>query len=341
MVEKEVSVGEKLNFEDLRDRLILLTGGAGFIGSHLVDALMMSGARVRVIDNLSSGTIDNVKRWIGEDSFEFIKGDLLNNHDLRKIIDGCEIVFHLAANPEVKLGFSAPRIHFEQNIVATYRLLEKLRRSEALDLFVFTSSSTVYGDAEEIPTGEAYGPLKPISIYGAAKLASEALISSFAYNYGFRAAICRLANIVGPRSRHGVIYDFIMKLKRNPKELEILGDGTQRKSYLYVDDLISALSVIIKNVSGKVEVFNVGSEDWIDVKRIAKIIVEEMNLGKVIFRFTGGVDGGRGWKGDVKYMLLSMEKLKALGWKPRFNSAEAVRKTARELIRELYILKTS
>ena len=330
-----------MNFEDLRDRLILLTGGAGFIGSHLVDALMMSGARVRVIDNLSSGTIDNVKRWIGEDSFEFIKGDLLNNHDLRKIIDGCEIVFHLAANPEVKLGFSAPRIHFEQNIVATYRLLEKLRRSEALDLFVFTSSSTVYGDAEEIPTGEAYGPLKPISIYGAAKLASEALISSFAYNYGFRAAICRLANIVGPRSRHGVIYDFIMKLKRNPKELEILGDGTQRKSYLYVDDLISALSVIIKNVSGKVEVFNVGSEDWIDVKRIAKIIVEEMNLGKVIFRFTGGVDGGRGWKGDVKYMLLSMEKLKALGWKPRFNSAEAVRKTARELIRELYILKTS
>ena len=326
-----------MNFENLRDRLVLVTGGAGFIGSHLVDALMMSGARVRVIDNLSGGTLDNIKRWIGEDSFEFIKGDLLNDRDLRGVINGCEVIFHLAANPEVKLGFSSPHIHFEQNVVATYRLLERLRNSETLDLLIFTSSSTVYGDAEEIPTSEDYGPLKPISVYGAAKLASEALISSFAHNFGFRAVICRLANIVGPRSRHGVIYDFIMKLQKNPRELEILGDGTQKKSYLYVDDFISALPIIMKNISSRVEVFNVGSEDWVDVKRIAKIIVEEMNLGNVVFRFTGGVNGGRGWKGDVKYMLLSVEKLKRLGWKPRFNSAEAVRKTARELIRELCI----
>jgi len=324
-----------LNFENLRDRLVLVTGGAGFIGSHVVDALMISGARVRVIDNLSGGTLDNIKRWIGEDSFEFIKGDLLNDRDLRGVINGCEVIFHLAANPEVKLGFSSPHIHFEQNVVATYRLLERLRNSETLDLLIFTSSSTVYGDAEEIPTSEDYGPLKPISVYGAAKLASEALISSFAHNFGFRAVICRLANIVGPRSRHGVIYDFIMKLQKNPRELEILGDGTQKKSYLYVDDFISALPIIMKNISSKVEVFNVGSEDWVDVKRIAEIIVEEMNLGDVVFRFTGGVNGGRGWKGDVKYMLLSVEKLKRLGWKPRFNSAEAVRKTARELIREL------
>jgi len=326
-----------LNFENLRDRLVLVTGGAGFIGSHLVDALMMSGARVRVIDNLSGGTLDNIKRWIGEDSFEFIKGDLLNDRDLRGVINGCEVIFHLAANPEVKLGFSSPHIHFEQNVVATYRLLERLRNSETLDLLIFTSSSTVYGDAEEIPTSEDYGPLKPISVYGAAKLASEALISSFAHNFGFRAVICRLANIVGPRSRHGVIYDFIMKLQKNPRELEILGDGTQKKSYLYVDDFISALPIIMKNISSEVEVFNVGSEDWVDVKRIAEIITEEMNLGDVVFRFTGGVNGGRGWKGDVKYMLLSVEKLKRLGWKPRFNSAEAVRKTARELIRELCI----
>ena len=326
-----------MNFENLRDRLVLVTGGAGFIGSHVVDALMISGARVRVIDNLSGGTLDNIKRWIGEDTFEFIKGDLLNDRDLERAINGCEVIFHLAANPEVKLGFSAPHIHFEQNIVATYRLLEKLRNSETLDLLIFTSSSTVYGDAEEIPTREDYGPLKPISVYGAAKLASEALISSFAHNFGFQAVICRLANIVGSRSRHGVIYDFIMKLQKNPRELEILGDGTQRKSYLYVDDLISALSIIMKNISSRVEVFNVGSEDWVDVKRIAEIIVEEMNLGDVVFRFTGGVNGGRGWRGDVKYMLLSVEKLKTLGWKPRFNSAEAVRKTAKELIKELRI----
>jgi len=330
-------VRKGLNFENLRDRLVLVTGGAGFIGSHVVDALMISGARVRVIDNLSGGTLDNIKRWIGEDTFEFIKGDLLNDRDLERAINGCEVIFHLAANPEVKLGFSAPHIHFEQNIVATYRLLEKLRNSETLDLLIFTSSSTVYGDAEEIPTREDYGPLKPISVYGAAKLASEALISSFAHNFGFQAVICRLANIVGSRSRHGVIYDFIMKLQKNPRELEILGDGTQRKSYLYVDDFISALSIIMKNGSSRVEVFNVGSEDWVDVRRIAEIIVEEMNLSDVVFRFTGGVNGGRGWRGDVKYMLLSVEKLKTLGWKPRFNSAEAVRKTAKELIKELRI----
>jgi len=320
--------------EMMGGRLVLVTGGAGFIGSHLVDALMANGATVRVIDNLSSGTLDNIQRWVGNSSFEFIKGDLLNKKDLERAVEKCEVIFHLAANPEVRVGSSAPEIHFEQNVVATYRLLEALRSSEMLDLLVFTSSSTVYGDASEIPTPEDYGPLKPISIYGASKLASEALISSFAYTYGFQAAICRLANIIGSRSRHGVIYDFIKKLKNNPWELEILGDGTQRKSYLYVDDFVSALLTIIEKMHGKVEIFNIGSEDWVDVKTIAEIVTEEMHLKGVAFRFTGGVDGGRGWKGDVKYMLLSIEKLKSLGWKPRLNSAEAIRKTARNILEE-------
>lgn len=320
--------------EMMGGRLVLVTGGAGFIGSHLVDALMANGATVRVIDNLSSGTLDNIQRWIRSSSFEFIKGDLLNKKDLERAVEKCEVIFHLAANPEVRVGSSAPEIHFEQNVVATYRLLEALRSSKTPDLFVFTSSSTVYGDASEIPTPEDYGTLKPISIYGASKLASEALISSFAYTYGFQAAICRLANIIGPRSRHGVIYDFIKKLKNNPWELEILGDGTQRKSYLYVDDFVSALSMIIEKMHGKVEIFNIGSEDWVDVKTIAEIVTEEMHLKGVAFRFTGGVDGGRGWKGDVKYMLLSIEKLKSLGWKPRLNSAEAIKRTTRKILEE-------
>jgi len=255
----------------------------------------------------------------------------MDRNDLKRATEKCEVIFHLAANPEVRLGSTAPEIHFEQNVVATYNLLESLS-SEGLDLFVFTSSSTVYGDAKVIPTPEDYGPLKPISIYGASKLASEALVSSFAYTYGFQAVICRLANIIGPRSKHGVIYDFINKLKRNPRELEILGDGTQRKSYLHVDDFVSALSMIIEKPRGKVEIFNVGSEDWVDVKTIAEIVTEEMGLKDVAFRFTGGVDGGRGWKGDVKYMLLSIERLKSLGWKPKLNSAEAVRRTARTLL---------
>jgi len=318
----------------MKDRSILVTGGAGFIGSHMVDPLMSDDAEVRVLDNLSNGTLNNIQRWLRDSSFEFIKGDLLNEKDLERAVDGCEVIFHLAANPEVRIGASAPEIHFEQNVVATYRLLEAMRRSGSSDLLVFTSSSTVYGDASEIPTPEDYGPLKPISIYGASKLASEALISSYASTYGFRAIICRLANIIGPRSRHGVIYDFIWKLRKNQEELEILGDGTQAKSYLYIDDCISAILTIIKETRGEVEIFNIGSEDWVDVKTIAKIVVEEMGLKNVSFRFTGGVDGGRGWKGDVKYMLLSIEKLRSLGWKPRFNSAEAVRKTAKEILKE-------
>jgi len=318
----------------MKDRTILVTGGAGFIGSHMVDALMRDGAAVRVIDNLSNGTLENLQRWLGDPSFEFIKGDLLDRNDLERAVDECEVIFHLAANPEVRIGSSAPEIHFEQNVMATYRLLEAMRRSKSLDLLVFTSSSTVYGDASEIPTSEDYAPLKPISIYGASKLASEALISSYAYTYGFKAIICRLANIIGPRSKHGVIYDFIKKLKNNQEELEILGDGTQAKSYLYIDDCVSAVLTILKESRGEVEIFNVGSEDWVDVKTIAEIVVEEMGLKNVSFRFTGGVDGGRGWKGDVKYMLLSIEKLKSLGWKPRFNSAEAVKKTAKEILKE-------
>jgi len=318
----------------LNNRLVMVTGGAGFIGSHLVDALMMNGAAVRVIDNLSNGTLENISRWLGNSSFEFIKGDLLNRNDLERAVENCEVIFHLAANPEVRIGSSKPEVHYEQNVVSTYRLLEAIRRSESLELFVFTSSSTVYGDASVIPTPEDYGPLKPISIYGASKLASEALISSFASTYGFKAIICRLANIIGPRSRHGVIYDFIKKLKKNPKGLEILGDGTQRKSYLYIDNCISAIFTILKKSPGKVEIFNIGSEDWVDVKTIAEIVVEEMGLKDVSFHFTGGVDGGRGWKGDVKYMLLSIEKLKSLGWKPKLNSAEAVKKTARDILRE-------
>jgi len=313
---------------------ILVTGGAGFIGSHLIDALMNSGLNVRVIDNLSGGSIDNIKRWMNNPSFEFLRGDILRMEDLQRAVEDSNVIFHLAANPEVKIGATNPNVHFEQNVLATYNLLESMRLYGRPELLVFTSSSTVYGDAAEIPTPEDYAPLKPISIYGASKLASEALICSYAYNYGFNAVICRLANIIGPRSRHGVIYDFIEKLRRNPCELEILGDGKQKKSYLYIDDLISAFSMLIEKCKDEVEFFNIGSEDWIEVWRIAEIVVEEMGLTNVSFHFTGGVDGGRGWRGDVKYMRLSIDRLKSLGWRPKLNSEEAVRRTAQEIIKE-------
>jgi UDP-glucose 4-epimerase len=311
----------------------LVTGGAGFIGSHLVDRLMEDGHEVRVLDNLSAGSIDNIMHWMGNERFEFIKGDMMDVETVKKAIDGVDVVFHLAANPEVRISAQSPEKLYESNVTITYNLLEAMRNSD-VKYIIFTSSSTVYGDAEIIPTPETYGPLEPISVYGGAKLAAEAIISGYAHIFGFKALIFRFANIIGKRSNHGVIHDFINKLRKNPDELEILGDGTQRKSYLQVSDTVDGMLHIFEHFrkGGKtVDFYNIGNDDWITVREIAKIVSEEMNLNPK-FRFTGGVDGGRGWKGDVKLMLLDITKAKSTGWRPKMNSYEAVRRTVRELL---------
>jgi UDP-glucose 4-epimerase len=318
----------------LNSQRIFISGGAGFIGSHLVDRLCKEGKEVVAFDNLSSGKLENIKQWLKKSNFKFVCEDLLKPASIPKSLSDCETVFHLAANPEVRVGTADPKVHYEQNVTATFHLLEAARKFGCIKNFVFTSSSTVYGDAEEIPTPEDYAPLKPISIYGASKLASEALITSYAYTYGFNAIIYRLANIIGPRAQHGVIYDFINKLSKNPKKLEILGDGTQRKSYLYIDDCVDAMLVGINHSQGRVEIYNVGSEDQVNVKEIADIICQEMGLRDVEYVYTGGVDGGRGWKGDVKVMLLSIEKIKSLGWKPKLNSRQAVERTVKAILHE-------
>jgi len=306
---------------------ILVTGGAGFIGSHLSEALLKLGYHVRIIDNFSSGSLDNIAHPIKGRKVDLIQGDCTKPKDVRKALTDIDVVFHFAANPEVRLELNDPKTCFQQNVHSTYVVLEEMRKSN-IHTIVFASTSTVYGDAKKIPTPEDYTPLEPISIYGASKLASEALISSYAHTYNKKAVILRLANIVGPRSRHGVIIDFIMKL-RNNLELEILGDGTQTKSYLYIDDCIEAILKACEVSDKAVEVFNIGSEDQITVKRIAEIVAEEMGLNGVSFKFTGGVDGGRGWVGDVKSMLLDISKIKSRGWKPRYNSEEAIRLATR------------
>ena len=305
---------------------MLVTGGAGFIGSHLIEALTARRTNICVFDDLTAGTLQNIKPWLKDPSFNFIKGDLLCSADLAKIKKTCfETVFHFAANPEVRAGLTNPDVHFQQNVVATHNLLEAVRKAENKPTLIFASTSTVYGEPTKIPTPEDYAPLKPISTYGASKLACEALISAYAYTYGFKAIIYRLANIVGPRSQHGVIYDFIQKLQKNPNILEILGDGTQNKSYLYINDCIEAMLLALEKSTEQVEIYNVGSEDQIDVKTIAEIVAEKMGLQDIKFKFTGGVDGGRGWKGDVKNMLLDVNKIKSLGWKPKLNSKQAIR----------------
>jgi len=307
---------------------VLVTGGAGFIGSHLVDRLMETENQVRVIDNLASGSLSNLERWMGHPGFEFIEGDLLERDASLEAVEGCNQVFHLAANPEVQANKAGPEEHFRQNIEATYSLLEAVAKRGGVELLVFASTSTVYGEATVLPTPERYGPTKPISMYGASKLACEALVSAYASMHGFKAVIYRLANVVGPRSNHGVIWDFVGKLRRSPEELEVLGDGTQSKSYLYIDDCVEGFLKSVESVE-QVAIFNIGSMDRTSVLRIAEIVKMETGQPEARIRLTGGVDGGRGWKGDVKLMQLDTASLRRLGWAPRYNSEEAVRLTAR------------
>lgn len=314
---------------------VLITGGAGFIGSHLTEELASRDVELFIIDNLSSGSLKNIEKPFKNPKVKFMKGDLLDPKAVEKVVRNSEVIYHLAANPEVKVSATNPEIHFVQNVKATFNLLEAVRRFGDLEMLVFTSTSTVYGEASKMPTPEDYAPLKPISIYGASKLACEALVTAYAYTYGFRAVIYRLANIIGSRSRHGVIYDFVQKLKINPMELEVLGDGSQNKSYLYVEDCVEAMIIGLEKSRGHVEILNIGSEDQIMVRDIAKMVIEEMGLKGVKINYTGGVEGGRGWVGDVKDMLLDISKIKSLGWRPKHNSKESVRLTARELIDEL------
>jgi len=313
---------------------ILVTGGAGFIGSHLVDMLADKGHDIVILDNLSSGREQNLSHVLCRHQVRFIKGDCRNSETVKNALKGVDTVFHLAANPEVRLELADPKKCYEQNIEATYTLLQIIRKSDVENI-IFASSSTVYGDATIIPTPEHYGPLKPISVYGASKLACEALVSSYCYSFKRKGIIVRPANIVGPRATHGVILDFIKKLKTNPSELEILGEGTQTKSYLYINDCIDAIIKAYESAEETVTICNIGSEDQTNVTEIARIVTKEMVLKDVKLKFTGGIEGGRGWVGDVKNMLLDVNKLKSLGWKPKLNSKEAVRQATRDLIREL------
>ncbi len=305
---------------------VVVTGGAGFIGSHVVERLLREEYEVSVVDNLSSGSLENLKNVRGASRFSFFKGDLRNIGDVKEAFKNTTTVFHLAANPEVRLG--DPLVHYENNIQATFNVLELMRKLDIKEI-VFASSSTVYGEAKRLPTPENYGPLKPISVYGASKLACEALISSYTHTYGFKGIILRYANVVGPRHGRGVVHDFVIKLLKNPRKLEILGDGTQRKSYIWIEDAVNASLLAWKRCNEELCVFNIGSEDSITVKEIADIVVEEMGLKSVEYAFTGGVKGGRGWIGDVKVMHLDISKLISLGFKPRYRSSEAVRLAAR------------
>jgi UDP-glucose 4-epimerase len=313
----------------LSKKNILVTGGAGFIGSFLVDHLLEQGNKITIFDNLSSGKIESIEKHFDNPKFSLIKEDLRDIKAIERACRDIDFVFHVAANPDVRLGASDTKVHFDQNILASYNLLEAMRKNNVKKI-VFTSTSTVYGEAHIIPTPENYGPLIPISLYGASKLACEALITSYSHTFDMQSWIFRFANIIGPRSTHGISVDFIRKLRENPAQLEILGDGKQEKSYLHVLECVEAILFAIEKSEGDVNIFNIGSEDTISATKIGEAIVEEMKLRDVRFIYTGG---NRGWKGDVPRMRLDIEKIKAIGWKPVYTSERSVKETARALLK--------
>jgi UDP-glucose 4-epimerase len=309
----------------------LVTGGGGFIGSHLVDALVEQGNEVRVIDNFSSGREEFLSHHDGNGSVEVHRGDLLDQGAVIAAMEGVETVHHLAANPDIRLGTEVTDTDLRQGTMATYNVLEAMRIAEVRRIS-FASSSAVYGEADVMPTPEDYGPVMPISLYGASKLAGEALITAWAGTFGAQGFIHRFANIVGPRGTHGVIFDFIHKLKRDPARLEVLGDGNQEKSYMSAHDCVQSMIHVIGLGGDGPVLNNLGTGDTCSVSRIAEIVIEESGLEGVSIDFTGGE---RGWAGDVPKTYLDVTKLLDTGFEPTTTSEQAVRDTARVLISEI------
>uniref|UniRef100_A0A7C4BCD8 SDR family NAD(P)-dependent oxidoreductase n=1 Tax=Ignisphaera aggregans TaxID=334771 RepID=A0A7C4BCD8_9CREN len=311
---------------------VLVTGGAGFIGSHLVDRLVRGGHKVRVVDNLSSGSVESLRHHLEAGTIEFVVGDLKDHQVALRAVEGVDVVFHFAANPEVRVSTTNPEIHFNENVVATFNLLEAMRKSNVKEM-VFASSSSVYGEPEEIPVDEN-APIRPVSVYGASKAACEALIHAYSKLYGIKAIILRYANVVGSRLRHGVVWDFVNKLLKNSSELEILGDGKQVRSFIYIDDAVEATMIAWRKTSSGYELYNIASEDWITVDEVANEVIKAMRLHNVKKAYKP-ILHGVGWLGDVKKIALKIDKLRTLGFKPQLDSRNAVYKTVIELKKEL------
>ncbi len=308
----------------------LIAGGAGFIGSHMADALMGRG-EVTVFDNLTSGRMEHLVQHRDNPGFKFIKGEIGDLDHLTRAMEGHDAICHFAANPDIAKSMLETDLDIREGTILTYNVLEAMRKNGVKDI-LYPSGSGIYGDLGTTPTAEDFGPLLPISMYGASKLACEGLISAFSHMFGMRGWIFRFANVVGERQTHGVGYDFINKLKADPAELAILGDGTQSKSYIHVSDVIRAMLFSYDNADERVNIFNVATDDYIDVSTIAEIVIEEMGLDGVELNYSGG---DRGWKGDVPKVRFDLDKIHRAGWKSEYNSEEAIRLSIREMLDQL------
>jgi UDP-glucose 4-epimerase len=305
---------------------IFVTGGAGFVGSNLIGRLLGDDHEVVAYDNLYLGRREYLAPFLSHPRFTFVEHDLLDLNHVVAAIDGCSLVFHLAANSDISLGRETTDLDLKLGTLTTYNVLEAMRQKKVPHL-IFASTSAVYGEATVVPTPEDYGPLQPISLYGASKLASEGFITAFAHNYGIKAWIFRFGNVAGPNSTHGIFYDFIHRLNADPLRLRILGDGTQAKPYIHVSDLISGMLHAYSHAQSDVNVFNLATEGNTSVTHIAMTVAKAMGLANVAFDYSGTK---RGWVGDVPRVALDNARMRSIGWTAALGSDNAVERAALE-----------
>ena len=317
----------------LRNKRVLVTGGAGFVGSHIVDMLVQEGNDVVVYDNLSTGS----RRFLDKslDEITFVRGDMLDEKALVKSLKGIDFVFHMAAYADIKDNLKAPLKCLEQNTLATSNILEAMRRHGVEDI-AFASTGSVYGEPDIHPTPEEAPFPTQTSLYGASKLACEGLLEAYSEGYDFKSYVFRFVSLMGERYTHGCIYDFYKKLLKNPRELEILGDGKQKKSYLHVRDCVKAMFTVVESSKEKLSLYNLGHDDYTQVTPIANIVCEELGLTNVNFRYTGGE---RGWIGDSPFIHLDITKIKSTGWKPTKSIPDCVKETVNWLKNNQWVLK--
>ncbi len=310
-----------------------IVGGAGFIGSHFVDALLYDSKteKVTIYDNFSYGREWHYEHHLNDNRLQVIKANIEDTLTLEKSMVGHNVVIHLAANPDIAKSSKEPIIDYDLGIALTNNVLEAMRKTGAKRL-LFASSACVYGDLGHISATEDYGPLLPISTYGASKVAGEVLIYSYCFMFNITACAFRFGNVVGSRQTHGVGFDFIKKLLNNPKELTILGDGTQSKPYIYVTELVNAVLLANEKLTSMFEAYNISPDDSTTVREIAELATECLGLKNVEFKYTGG---NRGWKGDVPIVRLSPQKITSLGWECTMSSYDAVKKSINSLIPDI------
>jgi UDP-glucose 4-epimerase len=302
--------------------VVFVTGAAGFIGSHVVDRLLDLGLDVVGLDNLSTGLTEFLDQARKHARFRFVEGDTLDSERLTRAMAGCDFVFHFAANADVRFGTNHPRRDLEQNTIATFNVLEAMRANRVRRI-VFSSTGSIYGEPETFPTPEVAPFPIQTSLYGASKLAGEGLLSAYAFGFDFEAYIFRFVSILGERYTHGHVFDFFKKLRADPRRIEVLGNGRQRKSYLYVQDCVDGMLTVIEKAHEPVNIFNLGTDEYVIVEDSLSYICQALGVNPER-QYTGGE---RGWIGDSPFILLDTKKVRSLGWAPRVCIRDGVLKT--------------